>query len=82
VKIHERSVSPARPGPPLRVPSPLAAFGHSGTGTPAMGMHMGGVMAGPGNWAPLQVARMQQPPRNDFQRSMMETGGLPSLRWP
>jgi hypothetical protein len=82
VKIHDGSMSPPRPGLALRAPSPLATFGHSGTGTPAMGMPIGGVMAGAGKWAPLQVARMQQPPRNEFQRNMMETGGLPSLRWP
>jgi hypothetical protein len=76
------SVSPPRPGPILRVPSPPVAFGHSGSGTPALTMPMGNGMVGPVKWAPMQVARMQASLRGEFQRNMMDGGGIPSLRWP
>lgn len=81
-KLRDRSQSPARPGPILRAPSPPASFGHPGAIMPQMGMPMGSGMVGPVKWAPMQVARMQPPLRNDFSRSMMDSGGVPSLRWP
>lgn len=77
-KIHERGLSPPRHVPFLRAPSPPMAFGHSGTGVPSLGMPL----MGPGKWTPMQLARMQQPTRTEFQRGMIEGGGVPSLRWP
>jgi hypothetical protein len=81
-KLRDRSVSPPRPGPLLRAPSPPPAFGHSGSGAPAMGMSMGTGMVGPVKWGPMQVARVQPPGRVEFQRGMADGGGIPSLRWP
>jgi hypothetical protein len=77
-KIHERGPSPPRHVPFLRAPSPPMAFGHSGTGAPALGMPL----MGPGKWTPMQLARMQQTTRSEFHRGMIEGGGMPSLRWP
>ena len=82
-KIRDRSVSPPRPGPLLRAPSPPMGYGHPGAGSPALGMPMGSGMVGPVKWAtPMQVARMQPPGRGEYQRNMMDGGGIPSLRWP
>ena len=77
-KIRERSVSPPRPGPLLRAPSPPVAFGHSAVSPPGLGLTMGTGMIGPVKWGPMQLARMPPP----FQRGVMEGAGIPSLRWP